>query len=342
MKKNTIIFILLAVFALISSCGSVDKKEKDETNANLKLLEENAQNKDAAFIEGQDFLAKKEFEQAIASFKKSTVKDAEFYIAYSLNALGRTEEAKKAFETCIDKGIQAVESLYNLAIIAYDAKDMNSAKAFSEKALGINPDHVATLFFLGNLYFIEQNAAESLKFYTKAAKIDPKSTEIQNAIFFVYLQTEQFKNAWEMREKIDKEAPETVFAIMQLAEMTGNFLEGAKFAKKELLSVLQIRNLAKILFTKGGDLIEAIELAEKEEIAEGKYSLLDRSTTKGSAYILALNSEKNLFVSCETNPSNLLPTEVSEQGIKVEGIEETISFKEISTKLSEICGKKAE
>ena len=121
--------------------------------------------------------------------------------------------------------------------------------------------------------------------------------------------------------------------------MTGNFLEGAKFAKEELLNIQQIRNLAKILLTKGGDLIEAIELAEKEEIAEGKYSVLDRSTTKGSAYILALSSEKNLFVSCETNPSNLLQTEVSEQGIKVEGIEETIPFKEISTKLPEICGK---
>ena len=333
------IFILIAVFAFISGCGSVEKKDEKE-NANLKLLEESVESRDMAFNEGEEFLKKNEFEKAIGSFRKSTVKDAEFYIAYSLNALGRTEEAKKAFETCIDKGVQAVESLYNLAIIAYDAKDMDSAKAFSEKALGINPDHVATLFFLGNLYFIEQNAAESLKFYTKAAKIDPKSTEIQNAIFFVYLQTEQFENAWKMREKIDKDAQETVFAVMQLAEITGNFLEGAKFAKKELLNVPQIRNLAKILFTKGGYLIEAIELAEKEEITEGKYSVLDRSVTKGSAYILALNSEKNLFVSCETNPSNLLPAEVSEQGIKVEGIEETVPFKDIPAKLSEICGEK--
>lgn len=339
MKKNVIIFVLIAVFAFISGCGSVEKKDESKENANLRLLEENTESRDAAFNEGQEFLKKNEFEKAIGSFKKSTVKDAEFYIAYSLNALGRTEEAKKAFETCADKGIQTVESLYNLAIIAYDAKDMNSAKSFSEKALGINPDHVATLFFLGNLYFIGQNAAESLKFYTKAAKIDPKSTEIQNAIFFVYLQTEQFENAWKMREKVDRNLPETVFAVMQLAEMTGNFLEGAKFAKEELLNIQQIRNLAKILLTKGGDLIEAIELAEKEEIAEGKYSVLDRSTTKGSAYILALSSEKNLFVSCETNPSNLLQTEVSEQGIKVEGIEETIPFKEISTKLPEICGK---
>jgi len=339
MKKNTIIVILTALFVLISGCGSVDKKEKNETDANLKLLEENTESRDAAFNEGQEFLKKNEFEKAIESFKKSTVKDAEFYIAYSLNALGRTEEAKKAFETCIDKGIQTVESLYNLAIIAYDAKDLNSAKAFSEKALSINPDHVATLFFLGNLCFIEQNAGESLKFYTKAAKIDPKSTEIQNAIFFVYLQTEQFENAWKMREKVDRNLPETVFAVMQLAEMTGNFLEGAKFAKEELLNIQQIRNLAKILLTKGGDLIEAIELAEKEEIAEGKYSVLDRSTIKGSAYILALSSEKNLFVSCEANPSNLLQTEVSEDGIKVESIEETIPFKEISTKLQEICGK---
>lgn len=340
MKKNAIIIVLTALFLLVSGCGSVDKKEKDETNANLKLLEENTESKDAAFIEGKELLAKQDYEKAIGSFRKSTVKDAEFYIAYSLNALGRTEEAKKAFETCIDKGIQAVESLYNLAIIAYDAKDINSAKAFSEKALGINPDHVATLFFLGNIYFIEQNTEESLKFYTKAAKIDPKSTEIQNAIFFVYLQTEQFENAWKMREKVDKSLPETVFAVMQLAEMTGNFLEGAKFAKEELLNVPQIRNLAKILFTKGGDLIEAIELAEKEEIAEGKYSVLDRSTTQGSAYILALNSEKNLFVSCAANPSDLLPADVSEQGIKIEGVEETVPFKNIPAKLSEICGEK--
>jgi len=333
------IFVLIAVFALISSCGSVEKKEEDEAAANRRFLLENVESKDAAFNEGQEFLKKKEFEKALESFKKSTVKDAEFYIAYSLNALGRTEEAKKSFETCIEKGVLAVESLYNMALISYSSGDAGAAKTYAEKALSLDPKHVATLFFYGNLFFVAQNMAEALKYYKEAEKIDPRSTEIQNAVFFVYLQTEQFENAWKMRGKIDKDAPETVFAVMQLAEMTGNFLEGAKFAKKELLNNPQIRNQAKILFTKGGDLIEAIELAEKEDIAEGKYSVLDRSTIKGSAYILALNSEKNLFVSCETNPSNLLSTEVSEQGIKVEGVEETIAFKEISTKLSEICGK---
>ncbi len=335
MKKTTIIFVLIAFCALIFGCGSVDKKGNDEKEANLKLLEE--ESKDAAFNEGQEFLKKNEFEKAIESFKKSTVKDAEFYIAYALNALGRTEEAKKAFETCVEKGVQKVESFYNLALISYDSKNPESAIIYAEKALSLNPKHIATLFFYGNMFFVGNNMDEALKYYKEAEKIDPGSSDIQTAIFVVYLQTEQYENAWKIREKVDKDAPETVLAVMQLAEMTGNFLEGAKFAKKELLNVSQIRNLAKILFTKGGDLIEAIELAEKEEIAEGKYSVLDRSTTKGSAYILALNSEKNLFVSCETNPSNLLPTEVSEQGIKVEGVENIIPFKEISTKLSEIC-----
>ena len=337
--KKAIVIVLATLFALISACGSVEKKDESKENANLKLLEENTESKDAAFNEGEEFLKKNEFEKAIESFKKSTVKDAEFYIAYSLNALNRTEEAKKAFETCIEKGVQAVESLYNLALISYDAQNLDAAKTYAEKALSLDPKHVATLFFYGNLFFVTQNMEEALKYYKEAEKIEPKSSDIQNAIFFVYLQTEQFENAWKMREKVDKDAPETVFAVMQLAEMTGNFLEGAKFVKQELLNNPQIRNLAKILFTKGGGLIEALELAEKEEIAEGKYSVLDRSVAKGSAYILALNSEKNLFVSCETNPSNLLPTEVSEQGIKVEGVENIIAFKDISAKLSEICGK---
>ena len=335
-----IIIVLAALFALLSACGSVDKKEKDETSANLKLLEENTESRDAAFNEGQDFLAKNEFEKAIESFKKSTVKDAEFYIAYSLNALGRTEEAKKTFETCIGKGIQAVESLYNLALISYDAQNLEAAKTYAEKALSLDPKHVATLFFYGNLYFVGQNMEEALKYYKEAEKIEPKSSDIQNAIFFVYLQTGQYENAWKIREKVDKDAPETVFAVMQIAEMTGSFFEGAKFAKQELLNNPQIRNLAKILFTKGGDLIEAIELAEKEEIAEGKYSVLDRSTTKGNAYILALNSEKNIFVSCEINPGNLIPTEVSEQGIKVEGIDQIIPFKEVSATLADFCKEK--
>ena len=315
MKKNAIFVILTVLFAMISACGSVDRKD-DEKNANLKLLEENVESKDSAYLEGKELLEKKEFEKALESFKKSTVKDAEFYIAYSLNALGRTEEAKKAFETCINKGIQAVESLYNLALISYDAQNLEA-----------------------NLFYVEENMSEALKYYKEAAKIDPKSGDIQNAIFFVYIQTGEYENAWKMRDKVDKDASETVFAVMQLAEMTGDFIDGAKFAKKELLNNPQIRNQAKILFTKGGNLIEAIELAEKEEIPEGRYSLLDRSAAKGKAYILALNSEKNLFVSCETNPGNLIATEVSEQGIKVESIEEIIPFTDISAKLSEICGK---
>lgn len=335
MKKTAIIFVLTAFCALISGCGSVDKKGNDEKDANLKLLEE--ESKDAAFTEGQELLSKQDYEKAIESFRKSTVKDAEFYIAYSLAALNRTDEAKKAFETCIEKGIQPVESLYNLAIMSFDSGDVPSSKTYAEKALKLDPKHLATLFFYGNLFFVEQNVNEALKYYKEAEKIDPKSSEIQNAIFLVYLQSEQFENAWKIREKLDKESPEIVFAVMQIAEMTGNFLEGANFAKKDLLSENRIRNLAKILFTKGGDLIKALELAEAETIEEGKYALLDRSTTPGSAYVLALDSEKNLFVSCETNPGNLIPTDVSEQGIKVEGIDTIIPFKEVSAKLADFC-----
>ncbi|MBQ4439228.1 tetratricopeptide repeat protein [bacterium] len=338
MKKTTIIFVLIAFCTLISSCGSVDKKGNDEKDANLKLLEE--ESRDAAFTEGQELLSKQDYEKAIESFKKSTVKDAEFYIAYSLAALNRTDEAKKAFETCVDKGVQPVESLYNLAMISYDAQDVNSAKTYAEKALKLDPKHVATLFFYGNLFYVEQNMNEALKYYKEAEKIEPKSSEIQNAIFLVYLQSEQFENAWNIREKLDKDSPEIVFAVMQIAEITGKFLDGANFAKKELLSENRIRNLAKILFTKGGDLIKALELAEAETIEEGKYALLDRSTTPGSAYVLALDSEKNIFVSCETNPGNLIPTEVSEQGIKVEGIDTIIPFKEISAKLADFCKAK--
>ena len=338
MKKTAIILVLIAFCALISGCGSVDKKGNDEKDANLKLLEE--ESKDAAFTEGKELLSKQDYEKALESFRKSMVKDAEFYTAYSLNALNRTDEAKKAFETCIEKGVQPVESLYNLALISYDAQDINSAKTYAEKALKLDPKHVATLFFYGNIFYVEQNMNEALKYYKEAEKIEPKSSEIQNAIFLVYLQSEQFENAWNIREKLDKESPEIVFAVMQIAEITGNFLDGANFAKKELLAENRIRNLAKILFTKGGDLIKALELAEAETIEEGKYALLDRSTTQGSAYVLALDSEKNIFVSCETNPGNLIPTEVSEQGIKVEVIDSVIPFKEVSAKLAEFCSKK--
>lgn len=338
MKKTAIIFVLTAFCALVFGCGSVDKKGNDEKDANLKLLEE--ESKDAAYLEGKELLAKQEYEKAIESFKKSTVKDAEFYIAYALDAMKRTDEAKKAFETCVEKGIQPVESLYNLALISYGEQDLNAAKTYAERALKLNPKHIATLFFYGNLFYVEQNMNEALKYYKEAEKIEPKSSEIQNAIFLVYLQSEQFENAWNIREKLDKDSPEIVFAVMQIAEITGKFLDGANFATKELLAESRIRNLAKILFTKGGDLIKALELAEAETIEEGKYALLDRSTTSGSAYVLALDSERNIFVSCETNPGNLIPTEVSEQGIKVEGIDQIIPFKEVSAKLADFCSKK--
>ena len=337
MKKTTIIFVLITFCALISGCGSVDKKENSEKEANLRLLEENVESKDAAYLEGKELLAKQEYEKALESFRKSTVKDAEFYAAYSLDALKRTDEAKKAFETCVEKGIQPVESLYNLAIMSFDSGDVPLSKTYAEKALKLDPKHLATLFFYGNLFFVEQKMDEALKYYKEAEKINPESIELQNAIFLVYLQSDQFENAWKMREKLDKESPEMVFAVMQVAEITGNFLDGANFAKKELLAENRIRNLAKILFTKGGDLIKALELAEEEKIEEGKYALLDRSTTPGSAYVLALDSEKNIFVSCETNPGNLIPTEVSEQGIKVEGIDTIIPFKEVSAKLADFC-----
>ena len=154
MKKTTIIFVLIAFCALIFGCGSVDKKENSEKEANLRLLEENVESKDAAYLEGKELLAKQEYEKALESFRKSTVKDAEFYAAYSLDALKRTDEAKKAFETCVEKGILPVESLYNLAIMSFDSGDVPLSKTYAEKALKLDPKHLATLFFYGNLFFV--------------------------------------------------------------------------------------------------------------------------------------------------------------------------------------------
>lgn len=339
MKKTIVSLVIFCTILLCAGCGTAsNKKEHDE---NLKLLEENVDSADEALIEGKAFIGKNELEKALVSFQKSNSGEAKFYAAATLGELNRKDEAKAAFEQCVSENIFAAESLYNLAMIAYEEQNLPMAKSYVEEALKRDPKHLASLFFYGNLFYSESKMDEALEYYGRAAALDPKSKEIQNAIFLVYLQTEKYKEAWDLREKLDKDAPEIAFAVMQLAEITGNFADGANYAKTELLSLPNIRNLAKVLFTKGGNFKKALELAQAEEIAKGKYSVLDRSTDPENAYVFGLNSEKKLFFACSKDPQNLYSIEVSEEGIKLSAESDaTVPSDKISEKLSEMCSKK--
>lgn len=87
---------------------------------------------------------------SLASLKKSVVRasaDAYLNLGVSLDKLGRSEEAEKAYVTAIDRNPQSADAHYNLAVIYWN-RDWNKVVYELKETLKINPDHPSAAKYL--------------------------------------------------------------------------------------------------------------------------------------------------------------------------------------------------
>lgn len=321
------------------ACSSASPGKGTRDAKNLQLLEQNVESADTFFVEGKEAFLKNEYANAIESLQKSSYSQALFYIGLSMSGLGKPEEAKDVFKECVKKNILVAESYYNLSIIYYDLGDASLAKEQSFKALENDPEHIGALFFAGNLFYVENNMEEALKYYLKAVKIDPGSTDLWEAVFSVYLQKEEYQSGWEIRDKIDRSNPETVLNVLKIAEITRNYKEGVLFAENKMLEESSIRQQIRILLTKGGDFKKAVKMAASEaEKTKKPYIIIDRSTDENGSYVIGFQ-EKLLFIVCSKKSEEIIPVEMSENGIKIKGMDEIPSDK-ISAGVLDFCSLK--
>jgi len=338
LKKLIFLSICLVAASITFSCSTAESKQNRKDSENLELLEQNVESTDRFFNEGKESFIKNEYGNALESFQKSTYSQAIFYIGLTLSELGRKEEAKDVFTECIGKNILPAESYYNLSMIAYDLGDINLSKEFIMKSISLKPEHTGALFFAGNLFYVENNMAEALNYYKKAIDTDSSSVDLWEAIFSVYLQTEEFEKGWGVREKIDRNNPETVLNVLKVAEITGNFKDGANFPKKELLEESQISQQVRILLTRAGEIKKAAEMAENEIRKSGKpYLIIDRITGDKGSYVIVFK-ENSVFLVCSDKSDNFIPVDISVTGIRING-RNSIKSEDVSKEALSICSE---
>lgn len=76
-----------------------------------------------------------------------------------------------------------------------------------KKALQLNPDSSSTLFKLGNVYLINNQATEAKEIFTKALELNPKSADIQVGLIRSHINSRAIEQAREITWKLDATNP---------------------------------------------------------------------------------------------------------------------------------------
>jgi len=121
-------------------------------------------------LEGEEKYKKAELKKAISFFDKArangvleaTLAMAELYIESD-----DVDNAVKMFNEAIEKNDS--DGYLGIALIEYDNQNFKKAKEFLMKSYELDKNRVAS-FYLGGLYFEEENFKEGLKFFEESAK----------------------------------------------------------------------------------------------------------------------------------------------------------------------------
>ena len=327
--------ITLLAAALIFSCSTAQKKESQD-DKNLKMLEENVESRDEAFVKGEKELKNGNAAVALELFSKSSFSQALFYIGYIQMQTGKADEAAKTFEDCIKKDILKAESHYNLGLIYFETADSPKAVAQMELVLKVEPKHAGALYFLGNISYMKGEMDNALNYYKKALKTQPRSKDLWSAVFAVLLDKKDFEKAWQIRENIDLSNIENIKNLMIVAEKIGKYAEGPGIVPKNLKDDLVVRELLRTLKVREGKFGEALQSA-KEDLSESKpFVVIDRYKKGEGSHAIILKKE-GLVTICSSNPQKPLELKYEKGKITVTDPEKSGDESKVSEMLSGIC-----
>lgn len=92
--------------------------------------------------------------------------------ALALQKQGRLDDAKKLYETALERSPRLVSALNNLGAIYIKEKNYAAARRVLEKAIRIDPDYVDPYYNLGCVHALQKDVGRSIFYLKKAVSID--------------------------------------------------------------------------------------------------------------------------------------------------------------------------
>lgn len=114
---------------------------------------------------------------------------------------------------------EKVETLHREGAHAYVSKRTAEALGLFQKALALDPNHVDSMLWLGNIYRAEQNYSEAIRFHRKARGIEESNIEVLLALAKDFEGAKRYEEALQALRDVVRFDPGNVTALIRQREL---------------------------------------------------------------------------------------------------------------------------
>lgn len=114
---------------------------------------------------------------------KPELQAVKYSLAYCLNYLGKLDDSEALFNELFTKDDLEVDSLHNMASIAFSKNDIEKAEELYKKVLDIDEFHSETYLSLIKLELARNNIVKAEEYLKEVETIDPNNTELAQLKF---------------------------------------------------------------------------------------------------------------------------------------------------------------
>jgi tetratricopeptide (TPR) repeat protein len=130
---------------------------------------------------------------------------------------GNLDEAKALFTKVAEKAPNNIVTQYNLGVIAERQGRLSDAQAHYEAARKLDPKHKPTLLNLGKVYRLQDKFTEAIALYEEALKADEFDVELNNNLTVAYRLAKNYGKAEETARRVLSRTKDNPDAYKNLA-----------------------------------------------------------------------------------------------------------------------------
>lgn len=140
-----------------------------------------------------------ELEKKCAELPDNVV--AHHHLAVVYRMAGRTDDALRMLERCLEIDPQAVQALVNIGAIHFEKGDLDQAMAANEMALKIMPNSAEAHANLGMIWWQKEDGVRSTASYKEALRYDAKMITAWAGLTSAHIMTGKLTEALEAARK---------------------------------------------------------------------------------------------------------------------------------------------